>query len=436
MSRRLVFSEYEFDLATKELWKQGELMRLQPKQAKVLALLLESPNRLVTRETIREQVWANTVVEFDQSINFCMKEIRQTLGDSSRNPKYIQTIPKRGYRFLHPVESVPLILNSKDDVTKDYQSAWVFPKRLKRWFGQHLLASGTGVVFAASVALWWSNLVQSDHPFKHPSSEVDITLEHNYKRGKYLFERGDGQSIAKATSLFAQIVEVKPEHASAQALLAISLILTKGKKAQSQAKKAIELALLHDPDNALAYAALGASKYYIDWDIVQAHSAYTRALEIDPELIFAWHEIAVTSAAKQDFTMATNSINQALKLAPGSVQEKYHAGWFFTLTNQPLEALKQCEQSLEIEETHLFSMICSVENATWLNLPEKATDHFRTLATLLDSLDNPKQILSDIADGKLDSFYLNLLTYAQDKQAPNFFFSRTRSENGKYKANA
>src|SRR5216684_1226465 len=104
-ARRLVrFGLFELDLAAGELCKQGRKIRLQDQPFQVLELLLSRPGEVVTREELQKKLWPrDTFVEFDQGLNTAIKKIRLALGDSADNPRLIETIARRGYRFLAPV---------------------------------------------------------------------------------------------------------------------------------------------------------------------------------------------------------------------------------------------------------------------------------------------------------------------------------------------
>jgi Tol biopolymer transport system component/DNA-binding winged helix-turn-helix (wHTH) protein len=103
----LHFGAFETDLATGELWRNGRKLKLQPQPFKVLALLLERQGELVTREEIRQLLWGqSTNVDFEHGLNFVIRRIRETLGDNAERPRYIETLPRRGYRFVAPVEQI------------------------------------------------------------------------------------------------------------------------------------------------------------------------------------------------------------------------------------------------------------------------------------------------------------------------------------------
>lgn len=105
---RLQFGLFEFEPSTHELRREGIPVRLQPQPAQVLALLLAHPGDLVTRESLREALWgAETFVDFDRGLNFCIAQIRAALGDAADSPRFVRTVPKRGYQFIAPVARGP-----------------------------------------------------------------------------------------------------------------------------------------------------------------------------------------------------------------------------------------------------------------------------------------------------------------------------------------
>jgi len=103
---RLRFGAFEFDSATRELRRDGVQVRLQAQPAQVLAVLLAHAGEVVTREELRQAVWgAGTFVDFERGLNFCVAQIRSALGDSADSPRFVRTLPKRGYQFIAPVSA-------------------------------------------------------------------------------------------------------------------------------------------------------------------------------------------------------------------------------------------------------------------------------------------------------------------------------------------
>jgi|SRR5579872_2924309 len=105
-SRTVRFGIFEFDLRAGELRKQGRRIRLEGQPVQVLAKLLEQPGELVTREELRKDLWsADTFVNFEQSLNAAVKRLRHALGDAPGNPRFVETLARRGYRFIAPVSA-------------------------------------------------------------------------------------------------------------------------------------------------------------------------------------------------------------------------------------------------------------------------------------------------------------------------------------------
>src|SRR5712691_7862180 len=104
---RLRFGVYELNLAARELRKHGIRVKVRGQPFEILTLLLEKPGEIVTRENLQKRLWlADTFVDFEHSLNSAIKKLRGVLGDSPENSRYIETIPRVGYRFIAPVEQV------------------------------------------------------------------------------------------------------------------------------------------------------------------------------------------------------------------------------------------------------------------------------------------------------------------------------------------
>ena len=106
-ARLLRFGAFELDLEAERLLKNGRSVRLQPQPFRLLCLLAGQPSRIVTREDIRLTLWSSdTFVDFEQGVNFAIKQVRDALGEDADHPIYIQTVPRRGYRFVAPVDAI------------------------------------------------------------------------------------------------------------------------------------------------------------------------------------------------------------------------------------------------------------------------------------------------------------------------------------------
>src|SRR5271170_2994590 len=149
----LRFDIFELDVRTGELRKRGARVRLQGQPLQVLEKLLRRPGDLVTREELRAQIWkADTFVDFDHSLHNAIARIRDVLGDSAEAPRYIETLPRRGYRFIGPVETVKISLPPASAQSKQPSevSAEVRPSR-----PHALLAFATLIVVVVLGSVFW-----------------------------------------------------------------------------------------------------------------------------------------------------------------------------------------------------------------------------------------------------------------------------------------
>src|SRR5712692_1343557 len=102
------FGAFELDLRAGELRKQGVKIKLQEQPLQILAMLLEHPGQVVTREELRNKLWpTDTFVDFDHGLNKSINKLREALGDSAENPRFIETLAKRGYRFIRDLQGSP-----------------------------------------------------------------------------------------------------------------------------------------------------------------------------------------------------------------------------------------------------------------------------------------------------------------------------------------
>src|SRR5579872_3093539 len=116
------FGTYEVDLRSRELRKNGLKVRLTGQPFQILTILLERPGELVPREELQKRLWpGDTFVDFDSGLNAAVNRVREALGDSAENPRFVETLPKRGYRFIGQVEGPPLAASTPSQPAREVQ---------------------------------------------------------------------------------------------------------------------------------------------------------------------------------------------------------------------------------------------------------------------------------------------------------------------------
>src|SRR5690242_2706757 len=146
--RRVRFGQFEIDGHAVELRRDGVKIRLQEQPLQILQILLEHPGEVVSREDLRKRVWpTDTFVDFDHGINNAVKRLREALSDTAETPRYIETLPRRGYRFIGT------LAGEKEKVNKQTQSLAVLPlENLSRDPEQDYFADGMTEALITSLA--------------------------------------------------------------------------------------------------------------------------------------------------------------------------------------------------------------------------------------------------------------------------------------------
>src|SRR5215470_8624906 len=142
------FHDFRVNLETGEVWKAGIRLKLQDQPFKVLAALLQRPGQIVTREELRQLIWPEeSFGDFDHAINLAVNKLRSTLGDSADVPHLIETLPRRGYRFIAPVESESIPRGSTPAVAKRPLSRFTASRA---WIGVGTAA----LVLLSTISIW------------------------------------------------------------------------------------------------------------------------------------------------------------------------------------------------------------------------------------------------------------------------------------------
>lgn len=178
---RVRFADFEFDGLSGDLRRDGISLKLQPQPAKVLAVLIRRSGQVVSRQELAEEVWGSgTFVDFDQGLNYAIRHIRTVLGDDAEQPRFLETLPKRGYRFIAPLED---LVAPKEDV--DAAPRLAAPATTNQKRGLRFLLGFAGIAWIVTVLIvtyWGPFRARSVSPNRNRIESLAVLPLHNLSR--------------------------------------------------------------------------------------------------------------------------------------------------------------------------------------------------------------------------------------------------------------
>ena len=378
----LRFGVFQVNLAARELRKHGVRIRLPGQPSCILSILLEKPGEVITREEIRRRLWSSdTFVDFEHSLNTAIKKLRAALGDSPENSRYIETVPRVGYRFIAPVEQVSVTAPTVADASVVMDRSGVpaaavdvAAKRRERM----LLGVAIVLVVVPSAYLAWSRFRSRPQPQVKIASEIrNASNGHEsarsngqpvlspksgeahdlYLKGLYFWNKRTVAGLQQAIEYFQQATTIDPNYALAYASLANSYtLLTAYSSASatlymSQARAAALRALELDENLAEAHTALALIVQNHDWDWQTSEKEYRRAIELNPNYATAHHWYAEHLMWLGRFDEALSESERARQLDPLSLIIATDHGAILYYSRQYDRAIEQLRLVLRKDPT-------------------------------------------------------------------------------------
>lgn len=375
------FGVFELHLRDAELRRGGGPTRLPPQPSRVLSLLVSRAGQLVTREDIRLHVWSDgTVVDFEQGLNHCIRQIRAELNDAAERPLFIETVPRRGYRFIAPITmasplSTPLgagdaLGHSEADVVGASQPlairrfAWVVP---------------ISVLAIIAVALLWRvmaprSVQRDDHPVskvapQHGNSASEVaqpalansSAQLAYIKGRFYWNKRTPEGLSKAVEYFQLAVEKDPNSALAYAGLADTYDLlgylgtVPPSSAYPKATAAALRALQLDSSLAEAHASLADIHAVHDWQWADAEREYRRAIELKPRYATAhqWYATFLSAMGRHEEAIAED--RRALDLDPLSLIINVSLGRAYFFAGQYDNAVERFQATVDMDPAFVMA---------------------------------------------------------------------------------
>jgi DNA-binding winged helix-turn-helix (wHTH) protein/tetratricopeptide (TPR) repeat protein len=286
-----------------ELLREGNTQRLPQQPLRVLVELLTHPGEVVTRERLVEVLWPKGVVDFDNSLNAVVRKLRVVLADDSETPRYIETLPRIGYRFVGKI-AAPVA--SRLAVIEEPGAP---PAPGRRVTHRHMVAVALAVIGGSVALLWWPRTPKPE-PFVHETGAQDKEPRRTssqrayefYLNGKFHRSRRDIAGSPLAIQSFEAALEEDPYFVDAWAALAGTYIgaginqhmpvVQAMEKGRAAALHALEL----DPKNAAALAELAVIELNYDLDYAKAEKHFIAASESDPGNARLWHGFGLLRA--------------------------------------------------------------------------------------------------------------------------------------------
>ncbi len=298
-SSTFTFGDFQLDCRARELRKRGRKLRVQQQPIQILARLVAAAGDVVTREELRGAVWApDTHVDFERGINKAINRLRQVLGEVPQRPRFIETVPRRGYRFVA-------------DVTRTAPA------------------------------------------MRAISPEVRETL----LKARHFSGKQTVQDLTRAVDYFRQTIERDPLFAEAWAGLATTYVvlgifgLKPPHDAFPAARSAAERALTLDSSSAQAHTVLADVKKFYEWDWSGAEHAYRRAIDIDPHSALAHHWYAQLLAMQARHAEAFAEIEAARQCDPVSPVVNAFVSYIHLEARQYDRAVAAGLKAVELEPT-------------------------------------------------------------------------------------
>jgi DNA-binding winged helix-turn-helix (wHTH) protein len=349
----LLFADFELRLHTHELFRAGRLVKLQQQPARVLAGLALQAGTAVSRQEIRRAVWGEeTHLDFDLALNYGIRQIRRALGDSTEQPRFIETLPRFGYRFIAPVEvrrseppEIPPALPPEPLLPVAAPGARIW--RSSGW----VLAAVLGLLLLSGLIALRSRDRRKANAATSAVASIAAPIPPEamraYLEGQYFAARDNHE---KARDAFRRVTKLAPKYAPAWAELAHELLEDEApaRELEPILEAAERQALALDPALALGHLdrAERLFRYEYAWD--EAEREYRNALELDPQSSETHYEYALMLSARGRHDEALKQVEHARYLEPNRQLARARYPWIYFLARRYDEAVQQARAQIAL----------------------------------------------------------------------------------------
>lgn len=368
------FGPFRIDTEERQLLRDGAAVSLTAKVFDLLLVLVENKGHTLGKDELMERVWGGTFVE-ENNLSRNISMLRKVLGDDLHEPRFVRTMPKRGYRFEPDVHEVledvdALVVERRTHTSITFREEIRLDTETRRRgdaarFSVIDLISRYRVVAASIVATlliagsmaWITGLTQKNEVLSLTFAEneklravrgtANTEAFELYKRGRVLWQNRSAAGLHEATILLEQAVEKDPDFALAHAALADAYAFDTGnwKKAEETANRSIGL----DPALGEPHASIGFVKFFWEWNSAEAELHFKRSLSLNSEYATAHQWFAIILAADGRFNQAFAEMSRAMELEPESISVNADMCQMLYFLRRYDDAERQCKRTLEID---------------------------------------------------------------------------------------
>ena len=378
------FGPFELDADNAELRRDGVPVKLAPQPFTVLQTLLERSGALVTRDELRRAVWGDAHhVDFNAGLNFCLAQIRSALGDSNGTPAYIATVPRRGYKFMAPVDASTTGAREPSSATPDESGRMPVETPISQptrgWAGWLALAAALGATVAALV-LWRPAMFAASPP--ESSSLAAVTA---FERGALDLADAGPEELHARVKYFEEALGHDPQFARAYAGLAEARLMLaeyrgdEPQRAYAMAKASAQRALAVNPDLPDANAVMAAVLWQFNWDWRGAdrHLRLAGRGAASP-MVLVWASRFRAAQGRSGEALAL--AEQAVALAPRSARTQANLGTIAIYAGDYARAVAACQRASALIAKFTPADMCLVTAAAETRQLPLAIRHGRAVA--------------------------------------------------------
>lgn len=341
-TQTLAFGPFTLDARTLELRRDGEVVAIAPQPARLLVALASRAGELVTREELRQRVWGDdTFVDFERGLNFCVLQARNALRDEAKNPRYIETLPKRGYRFIAGVQ--------RNDVAREGTTT-----------SRPLVASLAIATIILAILFF---ALRPQPSTRHLTSHVPAAHE-AYLRGRQLYQQRATPRIEQSVVELRKAISLEPDFALPYIALAESLHALAMRERIAPRDAAIEIrnasarALQLAPDYGSAHATEAMRQCWYEWNWDAAEASYRKAIALDARNGSALHDHGWLLIIRGKFDEGIAEIRRAQELEPSNPRANMHVAWAYIYTRRFEDAIREANRALELSPGFDEALAC------------------------------------------------------------------------------